>query len=265
MTVLPPGARDIMASHGVTDTEEVLRAVGISKKFGAVVALDDLTLSLRKGEVLGLVGDNGAGKSTLVRILTGYDRPDQGELYVEGGIVNLRSVEEAVQLGVETVFQDLALVNELSVYHNLFLNREITRAKWFLSNRKMREAARQYLDGIRIDLPSVESRVAQLSGGQRQAIAIARAVRREGVKILLLDEPLAAMGAREGSVVISLVKELVRARHVSVIVVDHNYGHLFELCDRINVIQQGKITMDKRINETSIAHLTEFMITERYR
>ena len=145
------------------------------------------------------MGDNGAGKSTLVKILTGLYMPDAGRIYLEGRQVLFRSVQQARQHGIETVFQDLALVDELSVYHNLFLNREYTRGGSFrfLANRSMRAAARRYLDDIGVDVPSVDTPVARLSGGQRQAIAVARAVRQENIKILLLDEPLAAMGAKE--------------------------------------------------------------------
>jgi ABC-type sugar transport system ATPase subunit len=241
--------------------EEVLRAKGIGKSFGAVTALRSVDLTLHRGEVLGVVGDNGAGKSTLVKILTGYLQPDYGELFINGAEVRLRSVQDARRHGIETVFQDLALVNELSVYHNLFLNREKTRGGWlrWLANGKMRSAARQYLDEINIDIPSIDAPVEKLSGGQRQAIAVARATRLPNVSVLLLDEPLAAMGAKEASLIIDLVKNLA-SRGVSMLVIDHNYTHLFELCDRINVIQQGAVTLDKRVNETSLAELTDFMV-----
>ncbi|MGA8654680.1 MAG: ATP-binding cassette domain-containing protein, partial [Chthoniobacterales bacterium] len=158
--------------------------------FGPVVALRNVDLHLQRGEVLWLVGDNGAGKSTLVKILTGLYRPDGGRIYLEGEEVRFRSVQHARQHGIETVFQDLALVDELSVYHNLFLNREYTRGGWFrfLGNRAMRAAASRFLDDIGVDIPSVDTPVAMLSGGQRQAFAVARAVRQENIKILLLDE-----------------------------------------------------------------------------
>lgn len=244
------------------EADVVLRVEGVTKRFGAVEALRGVDLHLRHGEVLGVVGDNGAGKSTLVKILTGYHSPDGGHLYLEGKEVHFRSVQDARRHGIETVFQDLALVNELSVYHNLFLNREVTRGGLLhlLANRKMKEAARRYLDDIRVDIPSVDSQVEKLSGGQRQAIAVARATRQEGVKILLLDEPLAAMGAKEASLIIDLVRDLARQRAVSMIVIDHNYTHVFELCDRVNVVQQGRVTLDKSTAETSVAELTDFMV-----
>jgi len=256
------------ANHQVSPgraSEEILRAEGITKHFGAVTALNGVDLHLGRGEVLGLVGDNGAGKSTLVKILTGYHNYDSGRLTVHGVPVRFRSVREARQHGIETIFQDLALVNELSVYHNLFLNRELTTGGRlrFLSNKRMRADARRYLDEINVSLPSVDAPVEKLSGGQRQAIAVARATRQHDVKILLLDEPLSAMGAKEASLIIELIRSRAAAG-VSMIIVDHNYSHIFELCDRVNVIQQGRVTLDKSLSDTSVTELTEFMV-EAYR
>src|SRR5438876_7266105 len=180
-----------------TQTPDVIQAEHIVKSYGAVKALRDINMHLNKGEVLGLLGDNGAGKSTLIKILTGFIQPDDGKIFVNGEEVKLRSVTHARSLGIETVYQDLALVNELSVYHNMFLKRELTlKPLPLLNNRTMREQARQHLERMRVNVPSVDTEVAKLSGGQRQAIAIARAVYSDA-KILLLDEPLAAMGAKE--------------------------------------------------------------------
>lgn len=247
----------------VTSSDEVMRVVGITKHFGAVTALRGVDMHLRRGEVLGVVGDNGAGKSTLVKVLTGYHPHDSGHFFLEGKEVRFRSVRDAREHGIETIFQDLALVNELSVYHNLFLNREITSAghlRW-LSNRRMRAEARRYLDGIGVSIPSVDSPVEKLSGGQRQAIAVARATRQKDVKVLLLDEPLSAMGAKEASLIINLIRERSADQGVSMIVIDHNYSHIFELCDRVNVVQQGRVTLDRDVKDTSVTELTEFMVS----
>ena len=252
-----------VAPQGPPDGEDVLRTEGISMSFGPVVALQSIDMHLRRGEVLGLVGDNGAGKSTLVKILTGLYTPDSGRLFIDGRQVWFRSVEDARHHGIETVFQDLALVDELSVYHNLFLNREETRGGWlrFLGNKSMRAAARKFLDEIEVDIPAINVPVAKLSGGQRQAIAVARAMRQgENIKILMLDEPLAAMGAKETSLIIDMIRGLIRRTNVSVIVIDHNYTHLFELCDRINVIQQGRVTVDRNISEMTLEELIELMV-----
>jgi simple sugar transport system ATP-binding protein len=249
-----------------SDVEDILRIEDISMSFGSVTVLRSMDLHLRRGEILGLVGDNGAGKSTLVKILTGYHTPDRGRVYIGGEEVRLRSVQDARAHGIETVFQDLALVDELSVFHNLFLNREHTAGGWFrfLNNRSMRAAARRLLDEMAVDIPSIDVPVAKLSGGQRQAIAVARAIQQQNIKILLLDEPLAAMGAKETALIIRLIKGLCRNTDISVIVIDHNYGHLFEFCDRVNVIHQGQVTLDKLLSETTLTELTEFMV-ESYR
>ena len=156
---------------------DAIRVENIRKRFGVVTALEDVSLRLGNGEVLGLIGDNGAGKSTLIKILTGFHRPDSGRIFVHGEEVQLRSVTHARELGIDTVFQDLALVPGLSVYHNMFLNRELTRGIGplrFLNNRAMRKRSRQYLDDIGVRIASMDAEVARMSGGQRQAIAIAR-------------------------------------------------------------------------------------------
>jgi ABC-type sugar transport system ATPase subunit len=242
--------------------DRALEVRGLTKRFGALVVLRGIDLVLRQGEVLGLVGDNGAGKSTLVKILSGLYTQDGGELRVGGERVHFRSVEDARTHGIETVYQDLALIPQLPVYLNLFLNHELTtmgRLR-FLDKRAMRKLARQYLDEIHVRVPSIDAEADQLSGGQRQAIAVARAVR-AAPKILLLDEPLAAMGARESRLIIDLVKDLASSGRVSIIVIDHNYAHLFELCDRINVMQGGRITIDQPVHETSLEELTELMLS----
>ncbi len=245
------------AAGPVTD---VLRVEHIAKSYGAVTALTDVNLHLAKGEVLGLLGDNGAGKSTLIKIICGFQQPDAGRILLGGQEVTLKSVDHARSLGIDTVYQDQALVNQLSVYHNMFLNRE--KMRWpLLSNRTMKRLARQYLDEMGVNIPSVEADVAQLSGGQRQAIAVARAVYSDA-KILLLDEPLAAMGAKEAAIILDQVRELKDKGDVSVIIIAHNYGQALEICDRINLLQHGEITFDKPTAQTSVAELNDIVIAE---
>jgi simple sugar transport system ATP-binding protein len=254
---------EVAGAGSAVDAQEdvVLRAEGITKRFGAVVALRGIDMHLNRGEVLGLVGDNGAGKSTFVKILCGFQRQDEGRIFVEGREVDFHSVKDARAVGIETVYQDLALVPQLTVYENLFLNRELTSLGKLgvLSRRRMRHLARQYLDNIKVNMPDLDQEVEMLSGGQRQAVAVARATRMDA-KILLLDEPLAAMGAKESALIMELVKDL-SAQGVSMIVIDHNYAHLFALCDRLNVIQQGKVTVDTRVADTSVEELTELMVS----
>ena len=245
-----------------SQTPDVIQAEHIVKSFGAVKALRDINMHLRKGEVLGLVGDNGAGKSTLIKILTGFVQPDDGKIFVNGQEVKLRSVTHARSLGIETVYQDLALVNELTVYHNMFLKREILlRPTPLLNNRAMREQARAHLQKIGINIQSVDTEVSKLSGGQRQAIAIARAVYSDA-RILLLDEPLAAMGAKEGSLILDLIRKLKAAGEVSMIMIAHNYAQVLEICDRVNLLQHGTITFDKKRTETSLEELSEMVMRE---
>jgi ABC-type sugar transport system ATPase subunit len=239
---------------------EVLRVEHVAKRFGALTALRDVSMHLGKGEVLGLIGDNGAGKSTLMKILCGFHQPDAGQIFLEGQQVSLRSVDHARSLGIDTVYQDLALVNELSVYHNMFLNRELVR--WpLLHNRAMRRLARQHLDDMGVSIPSVDVEVAKLSGGQRQAIAVARSVYSEA-RVLLLDEPLAAMGAKEGALILDLVRDLKRKGEVSIMIIAHNYAQVLEVCDRVNLLQHGTITFDKARADTSVRELTELVVAE---
>ena len=255
----PAGAPSGAAGTATADPD-VLLAEHISKRFGAVTALRDVNLHLAQGEVLGLIGDNGAGKSTLLKILCGFQQPTTGRILLHGQEVTFKSVDHARSLGIDAVYQDLALINELTVYHNMYLNREHVR--WtLLSNRSMRREARKHLDEMGIQIPSVDVAVAKLSGGQRQAIAVARSVYSEA-KILLLDEPLAAMGVKEGAIILDLVQDLKRRGDVSVIIIAHNYGQVLEVCDRVNLVQHGEITLDKMSRDTSVQELTELVVAE---
>jgi simple sugar transport system ATP-binding protein len=248
------------ASQAPETTDDVLRVEHISKNYGAVTALTDVNLRLAPGEVLGLIGDNGAGKSTLLKILCGFQPPSAGRIMLEGHEVRFKSVDHARLLGIDAVYQDLALVPQLSVFQNMFLNREKTRGP-LLNSRAMRREAKQHLDEIGVRIPNINAPVAQLSGGQRQAIAVARSVF-SSPKILLLDEPLAAMGVKEGSIILDLITRLKSQGNVSIIIIAHNYGQVIEVCDRVNLIQDGRITFDKRSAETSADELTEMVVAE---
>src|SRR3954469_787950 len=231
--------------------EDVLRRDHIGKRFGPVTALRDINLHLRKGEVLGLLGDNGAGKSTLIKTISGFQKPDDGRIFLRGEETELKSVDHARSLGIDCVYQDLALINELSVYHNMFLKRErLVKPTPFLANRQMKREARAALDQIGVNVPRLDVPVARLSGGQRQAIAVARTVNSDA-DITLLSEPLAAMGAKEGAMILDLVARLRAEGRVSIIMIAHNYVHVLQSCDRVNLIQDGTITFDKPTAETS--------------
>jgi simple sugar transport system ATP-binding protein len=248
---------------GPTSAEDdVLRVEHIAKRFGPTTALRDVNLHLRKGEVLGLLGDNGAGKSTLIKILSGFQKQDKGTMWVKGEPYEPRSVVDARKHGIDTVYQDLALVDELAVYHNLFLRREpVFRPIPLLRNAQMKREARKALDEIGINIPRIDVPVARLSGGQRQAIAVARTVSSDA-DILLLDEPLAAMGAKEGALILDLIARLKSEGEVSIIMILHNYIHVFQACDRVSLIQDGVISLDKPTNETSVDELNEIVVEE---
>ncbi len=245
-----------------TADDDVLRVEHIGKRFGPTVALRDINLHLRKGEVLGLLGDNGAGKSTLIKILSGFQKQDSGTMWVKGENYAPRSVDDSRRAGIDTVFQDLALINELTVYHNLFLRREkVSRPIPFLSNARMKREARKALDQIGINIPRIDVPVARLSGGQRQAIAVARTISGDS-DVILLDEPLAAMGAKEGAMILDLIARLKNEGNVSIIMILHNYVHVLTACDRVNLIQDGVISLDKPTAETSVEELTEIVVEE---
>ncbi|MGH2889913.1 MAG: ATP-binding cassette domain-containing protein [Solirubrobacteraceae bacterium] len=255
----------ITAEHIVAATtapDDVLRVEHIGKSFGPTTALRDINLHLRKGEVLALLGDNGAGKSTLLKIICGFHRQDAGSLWVKGEPYAPKSVTDARGHGIDTVYQDLALIDQLTVYHNLFLHREpVFKPIPLLNNLLMRRRARHALDEIGINIPRLDVPVARLSGGQRQAIAVARTVSGDA-DIILLDEPLAAMGVKEGALILDLIARLKQEGNVSIIMILHNYSHVFAACDRVNLIQDGIIALDKTTPETSADELNEIVVEE---
>jgi simple sugar transport system ATP-binding protein len=247
----------------MSGTVEALRAEKIGKRFGPITALDSVSLELRQGEILGILGDNGAGKSTLIKILTGYETPSSGRLFVRGQETVLRSVDHARALGIECVYQDLALANSLSVYHNMFLNREIVYPGpiRLLNNRVMRQRAAASLEELGVRVPSVDLPVERLSGGQRQAIAVARAVN-SAAHILLLDEPLAAMGAREARLIIDLLLRLKQQGRLSIAMIMHNYAQTLDIADRIVLIQHGRVTYERDAAATSVEELMDIVRRE---
>ncbi len=254
-TGVAPGGRD----------GEVLRVEHITKSFGPTAVLRDVNLHLNKGEVLGLLGDNGAGKTTLIKTICGFHKPDRGHMFLHGEPYAPKNVDDARARGIDTVYQDLALVDQLTVHQNMFLRRERLRLPLpFLNNRAMREDARRAFDEIGINIPVMNAPVARLSGGQRQAIAVARTIYGGEADILLLDEPLAAMGAKEGGLILELIERLKGEGKVSIIMILHNYIHVLASCDRVNLLQDGQIALDKPTSETSVEELTK-LAAEEYR
>jgi len=221
----------------------VLQARGIEKAFGHVQALRGVDIDLSEGEVLAIVGDNGAGKSTLVSCLSGTLRPDFGEILVHGEPVELRDALDARRYGIETLYQDLALANDLEPAMNIFLGREIVRSNILgsfgvLDRKRMRREANETLTQLGISLPGLKKPVSYLSGGQRQGVAIARA-QRWARHVLIMDEPTAALGVRQSAMVLDLIRR-VSSSGISVIVISHNMPDVFAVADRIAVLRLGE-------------------------
>ena len=225
-------------------TTPLLSMRGVSKSFGNVHSLRAISLDVRPGEVLGLLGDNGAGKSTLIKILAGYHQPTSGRIAWEGEDVVLGSPRDAMARGISVVYQDLAIIPLLSIYRNFFLGREADVSIrlpgcLILQKRKARRIAQEALSALGIHIDDVDATVARLSGGERQSIAIARAVHFES-KLLILDEPTAALSLKETGKVLTYVRE-ARRKGVAVILITHNIGHAYDVCDRFAVLFHGRV------------------------
>ncbi len=242
--------------------QAVLEARGISKRYGNIVALSSVNLRVDAGEVVGIVGDNGAGKSTLVRILSGAIQPDQGTLRIDGRDVVLGSPVVARRLGIETVYQELALAPDLTVSENMFLGREIKRhgllgrIGWLNRGAMNREAELQ-LAKLRIRVSTVRLPCDALSGGQRQAVAVARAVA-WGTRLVLMDEPTAALGVEQQRKVAELITDL-RSTGVPVALISHNMPQVHEICDRVIVLYHGRVTADVPTSDVSIQDIVAWI------
>ncbi len=239
-----------------------LEARNISKTFGRVTALADASFRAYTGEVSAIVGDNGAGKSTFIKILSGALTPDGGELLLDGQAVHLTSPQAARDVGIETVYQDLALAPALDVASNLFLGREarvpgLLGRLGFLDDRLMRERARQAIEDLGVGLSSVQQPVFTLSGGQRQAIAVARATA-WGKRIVIMDEPTAALGVRESAMVLKLIKR-ISSSGIAVIMISHSMPEVFEVADSITILRLGKTVRQMRRDQTSMTDVVAFM------
>lgn len=225
-----------------------LELLNLSKSYGPVQAMREVSFAASSGEVVGLVGDNGAGKSTLVKCIAGIVKPDSGRIVLNGQSVVIESPKVARHLGIETVHQDLALIDTLDVTANLFLNREKVvgrgplEAFGWLSNRRMHREAKAILDGLRINIPSVRHPIERLSGGQRQAVAVGRAVA-WGQRIVVMDEPSAALGVEQTRLVLELILTL-RDQGVLVLLISHNMQQVLDVCTRAVVMRHGSVVAD---------------------
>ncbi|MBC8449030.1 MAG: sugar ABC transporter ATP-binding protein [Chloroflexi bacterium] len=246
-----------MASH-----TPIVEMEGIKKSFGAVQALRGVDLTLYHNEVLGLVGDNAAGKSTLMKVLSGAYMPDKGHIYLDSHQVNITGPEESRRLGIEMVYQDFALANNLDVASNIFLGREAVQLNLGLlkvmNKRRMEQEARRLMDRLKIDIASVRLKVENLSGGQRQAVAIGRATAFDA-KVIIMDEPTAALSVAAISKVLDLIRELKR-QGASIIIISHRLEDIFEVADRVMVLRHGRKVGNLPIAGKSLAEVREQVV-----
>lgn len=244
---LPESVQSNAATAG--NQKPLLRLVGVGKTYGAVRALEGVDLELYPGEVVGLVGDNGAGKSTLVKTISGVGPASEGEFYVDSERVDISTPTTATHLGIETVYQDLALCDNLDVTSNLFLGHELRTKLGTLNDVEMEKRALTVLRTLDVKLPSARALVSALSGGQRQSIAVAKTILRKA-KIVMLDEPTAALGVAQTKQVLNLIKRL-REQGIAVLVISHNMVDVFEVADRVIVMRLGHKVANFNVKETN--------------
>ncbi|MBK6854188.1 MAG: sugar ABC transporter ATP-binding protein [Burkholderiales bacterium] len=222
----------------------VMQAKGLVKRYGQVTALDGADFELRAGEIMAVIGDNGAGKSSLIKCLSGATIPDEGSIDLDGQVIHFKSPIDARRVGIETVYQDLAVAPAMTIAENLFLGRELRRAGFagnvlrMLDKKKMLEIAVARMNDLKVGIRSMTQAVETLSGGQRQCVAVARAAA-FAEHVVILDEPTAALGVKEGNMVLELIRR-VRDKGLPVILISHNMPHVFEIADRIHVARLGK-------------------------
>ena len=237
----------------MTSTNKLLlEAKGITKYFGTITALENVNLKVHEGECLGVVGDNGAGKSTLMKVLSGLYKPSEGALFFEGKEKVLESPKDSQILGLEMVYQDLALAGNLPIGENIFLGREPTKNIGFLKFldfKKIQEMTNAHLDKLKINVKSADQKVEELSGGQRQAVAIARSTA-FNAKVVIMDEPTAALAIKEVGKVLDLINKL-KSTGVGVIVISHRMDDIFSVCDRVMALFQGTNFAEAQLDKTS--------------
>jgi len=242
-------------------TEPLLELIGINKSFGPVHVLHDVNFTVRPGEVTALVGDNGAGKSTLIKCVAGIYPMDSGRVLFRGQEVHIHSPRDAADLGIEVVYQDLALADNLDVVQNMFLGRE-RGSRWLMDEGSMEKAARETLASLSVrTVKSVRTLVKSLSGGQRQTVAIAKAVLWDS-KVVLLDEPTAALGVAQTRQVLDLVRRLAE-QGLGVVLISHNMADVFEVADRISTLYLGRLVADLPAKETTHSQVVELITAGR--
>jgi ABC-type sugar transport system ATPase subunit len=244
-------------------SEPLLSIRGLSKIFGGLVAVDQVSFDVARGEVVGLLGDNGAGKSTLIKCVSGVHAPEEGEIVFDGAPIQFASPMDARRAGIETIYQDLALANNLDVGANIFLGREVKTRRLgglvqTLDDRHMREESRATLDSLQIRFPTLTAPIEKLSGGQRQAVAIARAVYWEA-RLMIMDEPTNNLGVPEQHKVLELIRTL-KGRGVPVILITHVLPDAFAVTDRVVVMHRGRKVAEKITARTSAEELVQYMV-----
>jgi simple sugar transport system ATP-binding protein len=245
-----------MTAHTNGGKDNVLVLDGIVKRFGSVTALRGASIAARTGEVTAIVGDNGAGKSTLIKCLTGVHKPDEGTITIDGAKVDFHSPQDSRKAGIEAVYQDLALADDLAVWQNLYLNRELV--KWvgplrLLDRRAMRREADAMMTKLAVNVPPVKARVRRLSGGQRQAVAISRAAG-FGSRIVIMDEPTAALGVRETKRAEELIESL-RDQGLAILLISHDFAQVQRLAQRVFVMRGGRTTAERAAGDITADRL----------
>lgn len=257
---------DVAEQSHEKDATPVVSMRGISKRFGGVIALDNVNLDAYAGEVLAIVGDNGAGKSTLIKVLTGVYQPTQGELEMDGQPFAMSSHADAIAAGIDAVYQNLAIADHLTPAENLFLGSELTTSFLgieVLNNRRMKKIAADTLrERLGVELKSMDVLTESLSGGQRQAVAIARAVHHENLRVLVMDEPTAALGPQETARTLELIKTL-RKQGLAVIVISHSLDDVFAVSDRIHVQRRGSCAGVVKTSQTSTEEVLSMIVGAR--
>jgi ABC-type sugar transport system ATPase subunit len=238
----------------------ILVGKNITKMFGGIVAVNDVSFELYSKEILALLGDNGAGKSTLIKVLAGVHKPDKGKLFFHGKEVAINSPREARELGIETIHQDLGLFDVLKIPANLFAGKEVRGKLGILSERKMKERSQEILEKLGIKVKSINQMVRELSGGQRHAIAIGRAVYVGKMPlIILMDEPTAGLGAKESETLLSLMK-MLKESGIAIIYISHNLDHVFAVSDRAIIMRNGHLVGEKKTAETDKSEVIHMML-----
>jgi simple sugar transport system ATP-binding protein len=237
---------------------EVVRMENIHKRFGRVHAVRGIDFTINEGEIIGLVGDNGAGKSTLIKCLSGLYIPDEGKIFFEGNEVNFKSTKDSMNMGIQTIYQEQALVSTMSIARNMFLGREPTRGPLLLDHAKMEEQSLKILRGMGLNIRAANIMVKNLSGGERQGVAIARAMSFE-CRVLLLDEPTIMLSVKESQEVLDYVKRM-RELGISSVFITHNLHHVYSIADRFVVLSHGQKVGDVRKDDTSVEEISKLIV-----